>query len=223
MQRVALARALVKRPQVLLLDEPLSALDLKIRLEMEVELRRVHRETGATWVYVTHDQREALALSDRIASSSTATSTSSPTRRRSIARPATPYAAGFVGNANVLACEVDGRPPERGSCDSRRRRCRSATRGSDRPGVAGPAARERLGRGRRAGRPGAGGHGPRRRLPRDRFSYARRAGLEDPIKAEVPRDAGASARDRLRGRRALGRRGRDPPAAGALRWRSGPA
>ena len=67
MQRVALARALVNRPQVLLLDEPLSALDLKIRLEMEVELRRVHRETGATFVYVTHDQREALALSDRVA------------------------------------------------------------------------------------------------------------------------------------------------------------
>ena len=66
MQRVALARALVNRPQVLLLDEPLSALDLKIRLEMEEELRRVHRETGATFVYVTHDQREALALSDRI-------------------------------------------------------------------------------------------------------------------------------------------------------------
>ena len=66
MQRVALARALVNRPAVLLLDEPLSALDLKIRLEMEVELRRVHRETGATFVYVTHDQREALALSDRI-------------------------------------------------------------------------------------------------------------------------------------------------------------
>ena len=66
MQRVALARALVNRPRVLLLDEPLSALDLKIRLEMEVELRRVHRETGATFVYVTHDQREALALSDRV-------------------------------------------------------------------------------------------------------------------------------------------------------------
>ena len=66
MQRVALARALVNRPRVLLLDEPLSALDLKIRLEMEVELRRIHRESGATFVYVTHDQREALALSDRV-------------------------------------------------------------------------------------------------------------------------------------------------------------
>ncbi|MDX6628686.1 MAG: spermidine/putrescine transport system ATP-binding protein, partial [Gaiellales bacterium] len=66
MQRIALARALVNRPRVLLLDEPLSALDLKIRLEMEVELRRIHRESGATFVYVTHDQREALALSDRV-------------------------------------------------------------------------------------------------------------------------------------------------------------
>ena len=66
MQRVALARALVNRPRVLLLDEPLAALDLRIRLEMEAELRRVHRETGATFVYVTHDQGEALALSDRV-------------------------------------------------------------------------------------------------------------------------------------------------------------
>lgn len=67
MQRIALARALVNEPRVLLLDEPLSALDLRIRLEMEGELRRVHRETGATFIYVTHDQREALALSDRVA------------------------------------------------------------------------------------------------------------------------------------------------------------
>ena len=66
MQRVALARVLISRPQVLLLDEPLSALDLAIRLEMEEELRRLHRETGATFIYVTHDQREALALSDRV-------------------------------------------------------------------------------------------------------------------------------------------------------------
>ena len=66
MQRVSLARALVNRPEVLLLDEPLSALDMQIRLELEVELRRVHREIGATFLYVTHDQREALALADRV-------------------------------------------------------------------------------------------------------------------------------------------------------------
>ena len=108
MQRVALARALVKRPRVLLLDEPLSALDLKIRLEMEGELRRVHRETGATWVYVTHDQREALALSDRIAVFEHGRIDQLDDPTTIYRQPATPYAAGFVGNANVLPCEIDG-------------------------------------------------------------------------------------------------------------------
>jgi ABC-type Fe3+/spermidine/putrescine transport system ATPase subunit len=113
MQRVALARALVKSPQVLLLDEPLSALDLKIRLEMEAELRRVHRETGATWVYVTHDQREALALSDRIAVFERGRIDQLADPTTIYRQPATPYAASFVGDANVLACEVDGDPGER--------------------------------------------------------------------------------------------------------------
>ena len=109
MQRVALARALVNRPQVLLLDEPLSALDLKIRLEMEVELRRVHRETGATFVYVTHDQREALALSDRIAVFDTGRLIQVGTPHDIYRRPATPFAARFVGDANVIAADaVDG-------------------------------------------------------------------------------------------------------------------
>jgi ABC-type Fe3+/spermidine/putrescine transport system ATPase subunit len=109
MQRVALARALVKRPSVLLLDEPLSALDLKIRLEMEVELRRVHRETGATWVYVTHDQREALALSDRIAVFEHGRIDQLADPMTIYRRPSTPFAAGFVGNANVLPCSIDGK------------------------------------------------------------------------------------------------------------------
>jgi ABC-type Fe3+/spermidine/putrescine transport system ATPase subunit len=108
LQRVALARALVKQPQVLLLDEPLSALDLKIRVEMEAELRRVHRETGATWVYVTHDQREALALSDRIAVFEQGRIDQFADPTTIYRRPATPFAAGFVGNANVLACEIEG-------------------------------------------------------------------------------------------------------------------
>jgi ABC-type Fe3+/spermidine/putrescine transport system ATPase subunit len=106
MQRVALARALVKRPRVLLLDEPLSALDLKIRLEMEGELRRVHRETGATWIYVTHDQREALALSDRVAVFDHGHIDQLATPIEIYRRPATPFAARFVGDANVIACEV---------------------------------------------------------------------------------------------------------------------
>jgi ABC-type Fe3+/spermidine/putrescine transport system ATPase subunit len=107
MQRVALARALVKRPRVLLLDEPLSALDLKVRLEMEVELRRVHRETGATFIYVTHDQREALALSDRIVVFSEGRVQQVGTPREVYYRPASPYVAGFVGDANVIAVDVE--------------------------------------------------------------------------------------------------------------------
>jgi ABC-type Fe3+/spermidine/putrescine transport system ATPase subunit len=106
LQRVALARALVNRPKVLLLDEPLSALDLRIRLEMEAELRRVHRETGATFVYVTHDQREALALSDRIAVFDEGRIEQVGTPEDVYRRPDSAFAARFVGDANVIACEV---------------------------------------------------------------------------------------------------------------------
>ena len=106
MQRVALARALVNRPRVLLLDEPLAALDLKIRLEMEVELRRVHRDTGATFVYVTHDQREALALSDRIVVFNDGHIEQIGTPNEIYHAPASTFSARFVGNANVIPVEV---------------------------------------------------------------------------------------------------------------------
>lgn len=106
MQRVALARAMVNRPKVLLLDEPLSALDLKIRLEMEAELRRVHRETGATFVYVTHDQREALALSDRIVVFNDGRVEQIGEPARVYRNPASPFVARFVGDSNVIAVEV---------------------------------------------------------------------------------------------------------------------
>ena len=106
MQRVALARALVNRPRVLLLDEPLSALDLKIRLEMEAELRRVHRETGATFVYVTHDQREALALSDRIVVFDQGRVEQVGAPGEIYRSPASPFAARFVGDANVIPVNV---------------------------------------------------------------------------------------------------------------------
>ena len=105
-QRVALARALVNRPRVLLLDEPLAALDLRIRLDMEVELRRVHRETGATFVYVTHDQREALALSDRIAVLNDGRIQQVGTPDEIYRRPASPFTARFVGDANVIPAEI---------------------------------------------------------------------------------------------------------------------
>lgn len=106
MQRIALARALVNRPKVLLLDEPLSALDLKIRLEMEAELRRVHRETGATFIYVTHDQREALALSDRIALLNDGRIEQVASPREIYDAPTSTFAARFVGDANVLPVDV---------------------------------------------------------------------------------------------------------------------
>jgi ABC-type Fe3+/spermidine/putrescine transport system ATPase subunit len=106
LQRVALARALVNRPRVLLLDEPLAALDLRIRLEMEAELRRVHRATRATFVYVTHDQGEALALSDRIVVFDQGNVEQVGTPDEIYRRPATPFAARFVGDANVLPVHV---------------------------------------------------------------------------------------------------------------------
>jgi ABC-type Fe3+/spermidine/putrescine transport system ATPase subunit len=106
MQRIALARALVNEPQVLLLDEPLSALDLKIRLDMEAELRRVHRATGATFVYVTHDQREAMALSDRIVVMNAGRVEQVGVPAEVYSRPASTFAAMFVGDANVLPVEV---------------------------------------------------------------------------------------------------------------------
>ena len=107
MQRVALARAIVNRPQVLLLDEPLSALDLKIRLEMEVELRRLHREIGGTFIYVTHDQREALALSDRVVVFNEGRIEQVGTPNEVYREPRSPFVARFVGDANVLAVDVE--------------------------------------------------------------------------------------------------------------------
>jgi len=105
-QRVNLARALINRPRVLLLDEPLSALDLKIRLEMEVELRRVHRELGATFIYVTHDQREALALSDRIAVFNAGRVVQLDSAESIYREPQSEFTASFVGDANVFAIDV---------------------------------------------------------------------------------------------------------------------
>ncbi|CAN5707342.1 ABC transporter ATP-binding protein [soil metagenome] len=111
MQRVALARAIVNRPQVLLLDEPLSALDLKIRLEMESELRRLHREIGGTFIYVTHDQREALALSDRVVVFNQGRIEQIGSPNDVYRRPASPFVARFVGDANVIPVQVsDARP-----------------------------------------------------------------------------------------------------------------
>ncbi|MBT2441845.1 ABC transporter ATP-binding protein [Streptomyces sp. ISL-36] len=105
-QRVALARALVGRPRVLLLDEPLGALDLKLREQMQVELKAIQREVGITFVFVTHDQEEALTMSDRIAVFHQGRIEQVGTPAEIYERPATPFVAGFVGTSNLLSGEA---------------------------------------------------------------------------------------------------------------------
>jgi len=107
-QRVAVARALVMRPAAILLDEPLGALDLKLRKEMQVELRRIHRETGMTFVYVTHDQEEAMTMSDRIAVMNRGRIEQVGSPRDLYEHPATPFVAGFVGETNRLRLRPTG-------------------------------------------------------------------------------------------------------------------
>jgi putative spermidine/putrescine transport system ATP-binding protein len=105
-QRVALARALVNRPKVLLLDEPLGALDLKLRRAMQLQLKEIQREVGITFVFVTHDQEEALTMSDRIAVFSDGRIEQVATPATLYERPSSPFVAGFVGTSNLLEGEA---------------------------------------------------------------------------------------------------------------------
>jgi spermidine/putrescine transport system ATP-binding protein len=105
-QRVALARALVNLPKVLLLDEPLGALDLKLRKELQVELKRIQREVGITFVYVTHDQEEALTMSDRIAVMNRGRVEQIGVPEEVYDRPATTFVAGFIGVSNLMPATV---------------------------------------------------------------------------------------------------------------------
>ncbi|OUL95001.1 ABC transporter ATP-binding protein, partial [Paraburkholderia hospita] len=106
-QRIALARCFAYRPSVILLDEPLGALDKKLREHMQAEIRRLHKELGATFVYVTHDQDEALTLSDRICLMNQARIEQVGTPADLYDRPATRFAAGFIGHSNLLEGELD--------------------------------------------------------------------------------------------------------------------
>lgn len=105
-QRVALARALAPHPKVLLLDEPLSALDLKLRQAMRMELKELQRNTGITFVFVTHDQEEALSMSDRIAVMSAGEVQQVGTPSEIYENPANAFVAAFIGDANFIPCEV---------------------------------------------------------------------------------------------------------------------
>jgi putative spermidine/putrescine transport system ATP-binding protein len=105
-QRVALARALINRPSLLLLDEPLGALDLKLRQEMQIELKNLQRQIGITFIFVTHDQEEALTMSDRLAVFNHGRIEQVGTPAEIYERPATPFVAGFVGISNILSGEA---------------------------------------------------------------------------------------------------------------------
>ena len=146
-QRVALARALVNRPNVLLLDEPLGALDLKLRRQLQVELKRIQTEVGITFVYVTHDQEEALTMSDRIAVMHAGKVEQLGTPEELYEQPATRFVADFIGSTNLLRGQVEGggrvrldiggyraRSPTTGWPRGRRSRSASGRRRSPRPG-----------------------------------------------------------------------------------------
>jgi spermidine/putrescine transport system ATP-binding protein len=113
-QRVALARALVNLPKVLLLDEPLGALDLKLRKGLQLELKRIQREVGITFVYVTHDQEEALTMSDRIAVMSNGVVEQVDTPENVYERPSTTFVAGFIGVSNLMPGTVTSATGGRG-------------------------------------------------------------------------------------------------------------
>lgn len=105
-QRIALARAIINQPQVLLLDEPLGALDLKLRKRMQVELKRLHERLGITFIYVTHDQEEALAMADRIAVMDQGQVAQIGTGQEIYRAPNSRYVADFIGEANLVDCTV---------------------------------------------------------------------------------------------------------------------
>ena len=162
-QRVALARALVNKPAVLLLDEPLGALDLKLRKQMQVELKRIQQEVGITFIYVTHDQEEAMTMSDRIAVMNHGKYEQLGDPEVLYERPTTRFVAGFLGVSNLLAGDAR-RPRQRLRGLQARRRHRGA-----RPGGPGRGPR-RSRRGRRATRedpPVRAGQGHRRRAQSD--------------------------------------------------------
>jgi spermidine/putrescine transport system ATP-binding protein len=115
-QRVALARALVNRPSVLLLDEPLGALDLKLRKRLQVELKDIQRDVGITFVYVTHDQEEALTMSDRIAVMNEGVVEQVAEPEEVYERPATTFVAGFIGVSNLMPGQVR-KPGEQGEVE----------------------------------------------------------------------------------------------------------
>ena len=177
-QRVALARALVNLPRVLLLDEPLGALDLKLRKGLQVELKKIQREVGITFVYVTHDQEEALTMSDRIAVMSRGHIEQIGGPEEVYDRPNTTFVAGFIGVSNLMPGVIrktgeNGRGRARRRSQGEHRRRRLLRRGALPCGRAAGEARHRRERQRRSVR---GGSGRELALPRHGHPADREAG-----------------------------------------------
>ncbi len=179
-QRVALARALVNQPGVLLLDEPLGALDLKLREEMQVELKSIQHAVGITFVFVTHDQGEALSMSTRIAVFNEGRVEQVGTPQEIYDRPATSFVAGFVGTSNLLDAEQSAR-----------------LLGVAQPHTLRPE-RIRLANGGDVGGSERVGHRHRRRRPVPR---ADQSSADRPRRRWAPRRQRAERRARRRGRR----------------------
>ena len=116
-QRIALARALVNEPRILLLDEPLGALDLKLRKQMQIELKRIQQDVGITFLYVTHDQEEAMVMSDRLAVMNRGKIEQLGTPEEVYENPSTAFVAGFLGASNLIAARVVNRGAAPGLAD----------------------------------------------------------------------------------------------------------
>jgi len=189
-QRVAMGRALVREPKVFLLDEPLSNLDAKLRVQMRAELKRLHAKLGITTIYVTHDQIEAMTLADRIVVMSAGKALQIGTPQEVFQRPANLFVAGFIGSPAMNLLRAGQRPGVRGSRDHRRGAALHPRRGAGRgdhhrdpagvPGARpGRCGRARPGPGSRPGRAARRAGPSARHRGRDRGAQRRRGGAGD--------------------------------------------
>ena len=204
-QRVALARALVLNPTVLLLDEPLGALDAKLRKHLQLELKSIQQSVGITFVYVTHDQEEALTMSDRLAVMRDGLVEQIGAPEAVYSEPASAYVAGFLGSANVLDVEVLGSDADAVDCRLGASRCAPSGTAPTGPGKVIVRRSGSSGHGRRGGdnlrpaqhvpRPGRPGGLPRADHPRGAAAHRR----ADPAgrRAERGRAAGLTVRRRM--------------------------